>query len=479
MVFPVQNITVLDPGLGLTQVAATTPLLCGVSSAGTVGQLYSFSSLNLIRSTLGYGDLPDGIARVLREAGGPVLAMRGTGSVAATSSAVTKTGTGAPTPTIAGTATMRTQTRVQVVVGGALGTATFKYSHDYHVPTQVQPLFSQIRSIPAGGTYLFPNTGITMTFPAGTYVAGDTFDFTTEPAHLNAADLAVLATALAQVPSVDVRLWGITDAYTTATEGFAMASALGGQLQTLAAGYRYARGLVDVGSGGSSASCLTAKAAFIDRRILDAYGFELLDAVMPFEGFGTAKMSGVVHMFARLASSLISTDLARVASGALNGARYIYFDGFQDQTLDAAGIATLRTWPSLAGFYVANGNLAAPVGSDFQTIQYGRIMDAACSAAYSSMLPFIGEGLRTLAVSGVIDPRDAVSVNTAGQSGQDVALIQPKNARGTAGHVSAVRFAVDETNNLAVSSTLQTNIAIQPLGYAKVINQQLGFTLNP
>jgi hypothetical protein len=192
-----------------------------------------------------------------------------------------------------------------------------------------------------------------------------------------------------------------------------------------------------------------------------------------------AKASSAVHMFSRAASSLISTDLARVASGALSGCRYIYFDGFQDQTLDAAGIATLRTWPTLPGFYVANGNLAAPVGSDFQTLQYGRIMDAACTAAYQSMLPFIGEGLRTVAVTGAIDPRDAVSVNTAGQSGQDVALIQPKNARGTAGHVSSVSFAVDETNNLAASSTLQTNIAILPLGYAKVINQQLGFTLNP
>lgn len=479
MTLPSQSITVLDPGIGLTSVSGQTPLLVGVSSAGTVGQLYSFSSLNFIRSILGYGDLPDAVARVLREAGGPVLVMRGTGSVAATTSAVTKTGTGTPSPTVAGTATMRTQTRVQVMLGGALGVAQFRYAHDYHQPTQVDPTWSQTRAVPAGGSYLFPNTGITMTFPAGTYVLGDTFDFTTEPAHLNAADLAVLATALAAVPSVDPRLWGIADAYTTATEGFAMASALGGQLQTLAAGYRYARGVCDVGSGGSSASCLTAKAAFQDRRICDAYGFELLDAVLPFEGFSVAKQSAAVHMFTRAVGSLISTDLCRVASGSLNGSRYIYFDSSQDPTLDAAGIATLRTWPTIAGFYIANANLAAPVGSDFQTLQYGRIMDTMCATAYQSMLPFIGEGFRTVPVTGAIDPLDAASVNTAGQNAQDAALLQPQNARGTAGHVSAVVFAVDETNNLAATSTLLTTVAAEPLGYAKTISQQLGFTLNP
>lgn len=473
-----ETITVLDPGLGLTDVADSTPLKLGVSSLGTVGQLYSFSSLNFIRSTLGFGDLADDVAKTLREAGGPVLAMRGTGSVAATSSAVTKTGTGTPSPTIAGTAAMRTQTRVRVRTGGVLGAATFDYSHDYHQPTMVNPTFSQIRSIPSGGTYVFPSVGITMTFPAGTYIAGDTFDFTTEPAHLNASDLAVLFTALAAIPSIDPRLVHVTDAYTTAIEGFAMATALGGQLQTLASAYRYNRGFCDVGSTDSSATVLTAKAAFTDKRIVDAYGFELQDAAMPFEGWSVRKCSASSQMAARAAASLISTDLARVASGALGGSRFVYFDGFQDQTLDAAGIATLRTFPRIPGFYIARGALASPIGSDYQNLQFGRIIDEACSTVYAAMLPFINEGLRTLP-SGTLDPRDAASVNTAGQAALDATLMQPKNARGNPGHVSSVTFAVDLANNVVSTSTLQTKIAIVPLGYATTISQQLGFTLNP
>jgi len=473
-----QTITVLDPGLGLVTVGAGTPLKMGVSSLGTVGQLYSFSSLNSIRSTLGYGDLPDDVAKTLRDAGGPVLAMRGTGSVAATSTAVTKTGTGTPTPTIAGTATMRISALVTVVVGGALGVATFSYTLDNWQPTTVGVTSSQTRTIPAGGTYLFPNTGITMTFPAGTYVAGDTFAFTCEPAHLNATDLGNLFTGGGIPGSLDPRLVHITDAYTTATEGFAMASALGGQLQTLASGFRYARGFVDVGSGDASATVLTAKAAFTDRRICDAYGFELQTAALPFEGWGNRKIGAASQLAARASASLISTDLARYASGSLAGSRYIYFDSNSDATLDAAGIATLRSYPPQAGFYIGNGNLASPVGSDYIRFQYGRIMDQACATVYQAMLQFINEGLRTLKVSGAIDPRDAVSVETAGNNALAAALLQPKNARGNPGHVSAAVFSVDRTNNLALTGVLQTKIAIQPLGYATTISQQLGYTLN-
>jgi hypothetical protein len=476
MVLGSQTITVLDPGLGLTNVAATTPIKMGVSSLGTVGQLYSFSSLNFIRSTLGFGDLADDVAKTLREAGGPVLAMRGTGSVAAVLSAVTRTGTG-PLMSAAGVPTMRTQTRVRVKTGGTLGVATFDYSHDYHQPTMVSPTFSQSRVIPAGGTFVFTNVGVTVTFPAGTYVAGDTYDFTCEPAHLNASDLAVLFGQLATVPSVDPRLAHVTDAFSTATEGFAMASALGGQLQTFASGYRYARGFCDVGSGDTSANVLIAKAAFTDKRIVDAYGFELQDAALPFEGWSVRKVSSSSQMAARAASSLISTDLARYASGSLGGSRFIYFDGFQDQTLDAAGIATLRTWPRIPGFYVANGALASPIGSDYTRLQFGRVMDEACSAVYEAMLPFVNEGLRTLS-TGVIDPLDAASVNTAGQGALESKLMQPKNARGVRGHVSAVGFQVDLANNLNLTGNLQTKIGIRPLGYAYTISQQLGFTLN-
>lgn len=477
MTLPRETITVLDPGLGLVDVAAVTPIETGVSSAGTVGQLYSFSSLSTIRATLGYGDLPDSVAKKLNERGGPVLAMRGTGSTAATSSAVTKIGTGTPTPTIAGVATMRIKAQVRVRAGGALGTATFDFALDNWQPTLVQPTFGATRTIPGGGSFLFPNSGITMTFPAGTYVAGDTFNFTCEPAHLNASDVSALGALIAAIPSAAFKIWSVSDSFTTATEGYAVAVALGSALQTLAGNFRYSGGFVDVGSGDTSANVLIGDATFADVRISPCYGFELQAAALAFEGYGSRYTSCVNSIAARAARVAPSTDLARFAEGNLNGTQWIALDSSLDGTVDAAGISTLRTWPNANGFYIANGNIAAPIGSDFQLWQYRTLMDLGCQAVYTAMLPFLADDLRTLA-AGTLDPLEAGIINTAGLEALNEALMRPKNARGRPGLVSAVSFAADLTNNINLTSQLNTTIAIRPRGYSRFISQTIGYSLS-
>jgi hypothetical protein len=155
MVLPKQTITVLDPGLGLVEPAADSPVYIGTSSAGTVDTLYSFSALNTIRSTLGYGPLAEDVAKALRERGGPVLAVKAAGSVAATTTAVVQTG-GGPLVTLAGVATDRFTGRITVMKGGALGVAEFVHTLDNHDSAQVTPTSGTQRLIPAGGTFLMP-----------------------------------------------------------------------------------------------------------------------------------------------------------------------------------------------------------------------------------------------------------------------------------------------------------------------------------
>jgi hypothetical protein len=475
MALPKQTITILDPGLGLVEPAPNAPLYSGVSSAGTVDFLYSFSSPNDVRSTLGFGDLTENVAKALQERGGPVMAIRKAGSVAAANSAVTQTG-GGPAVTIAGTATMRTKARIEIMGGGALGVGTFRFSLDHHAPTEINPTWSATRTIPGGGTYLIPNTGITATFPAGTYVVGDTYDFTTEPARMNASDLADVNTVLVAFPTIKIPQWFVTDRYATGSEGFTIAAALAGHLTGLATSHRYGMGALDVGSVDTAANVLAAAASFSDKRVSTWYGDEFTLSVLPFEGYSVAQRPCVHSASARIARELISTDMARFASGSLGGVRKIAFDGFSNETLDNAGVSTLRTWPGNPGFYIANGRIKAPSGSDFRYVQYRRIMDRACTAVYEAMLPFIAEGFRTIA-GGVINPLDAADVMTAGQNALNVTLLQESNARGTPGHVSSALFNVDMLNNLASSGQLKTRIALQPLGYAREIVQEIGFAI--
>ncbi len=479
MTLPSETIRVLDPGLGLVNVAADTPLITGTCGGGTAlaNKLYSFSSLDTVRTLLGQGDLAEDVAKHLSERGGPVLAIKATGSVAGTLSAVTHVGAG-PVMTIAGTPNGRYSGLVTVVVGGVLGTAQFIFSLDNFQPSFVNPTNGAQRVVPSGGTYVFQGTGITATFPAGTYVVGDTYSFTSEPAHANASDLAAIAAVIALQPTANFVQWLVSGAFTTAAEAAAMATALGSQLQTLFTKFKFARGICDFGSADTSANVITARAAFSDRRVNPCYGYEVVSSGLALEGYANrlAPCSGSIA--ARAARVAASTDLARYAEGNLTGTQYIYFDSNADSSVDAAGVSTLRTWPGItAGFYIGNGYLAAHTGSDFVFWQYGRLIDIGCGSIFRAMLPYIGEDLRVIP-GGTLDPLEAGGINTAGSSAMRQDLMQPKNARGLPGLVSDIAFSVSLTNIIASDQTLFTTAGIMPRGYSRFISQTIGFSLN-
>jgi hypothetical protein len=155
----------------------------------------------------------------------------------------------------------------------------------------------------------------------------------------------------------------------------------------------------------------------------------------------------------------------------------ISFDGYNDETLDAVGIGTLRTWPGVSGFYIAKGRLKSPLGSDFTDLHFGRIMDVACRTVYEAQLPFIAEGFRTTE-TGAIDPLEKADIETVVNRALTDKLLRPKNARGRPGHVSAVRYTVDPAHNLNGTGQILTTVAIRPLGYANEIVTQIGYSLD-
>lgn len=484
MTVPSEQILVLDPGLGLVQADSNSPLITGVSSLGTPGQLLSFSSPADVRSTLGYGELAEDVGNMLRQKGGPVLAMFTTGTTIDTVSAVVHATGAGPLITAARTpaATGRYSIKVEIIAGGALGVGTFRYTLDNHSPLDVAPTFSQIRVIPSGGTFLIPNSGVTLTFAAGTYVGitgtQDTYTLTTEPAKATPTDLGVAGTALAALTTLKFPLWFHAQTNLTGVLGAAFFTALAGQATSLATQYRFIRAFCDLGSGDTTSLLITSANGVADKRTGGSYGYVLLASTMPFEGFSVRKCDVNSALAPRIAGNLISTDTARTASGNITGVLKIYHDAFQDPTVDAAQVTTMRTWPNQPGFWPTQGYLKSPPGSDFQKIQYGRIMDAACTAVYNAVFPFILEGFRTLA-DGTIDPLDAADIESAGRNALNDVLKRPNNARGRPGHISAFSFNVDRTINLNTSGQLKTKTAIRPLGYPSTIINELGFSLNP
>jgi hypothetical protein len=473
MALPKQTINILDPGLGLVASSTSMPLVIGGSSSGDLNKIYSFSSLNDVKATLGSGNLPQAVAKTLRESGGPVLAIRVDTSIAATIGTVLKTGSG-PDVTVTGTPALKCFAKIEITKNGALGVGQFRFTLDDFVPGTLDPTWSSVRTIPAGGSFTIPNSGMTATFAAGSYVKGTTYEFLTSPAGVNATDVAGAFEELAKFPTIKPKLISVVSAQETQSAGFGLAAAVGGHLADMAGSFKYARAFVDVGSEDSTNNILTGAASFFDKRISTCYGYEATSSVMPIEGMATVMMPSVFSILPRAARELVSTDLARYASGNLGGVRHIFFDSTTNETLDDAGITTLCTREG--GFYIGNGRLKAPPGSDFQFVQYGRIMDLACSTVRSAMMIAVAEGFRTVA-GGAIDPRDASDINLIVNRALSAALLEPSNARGTAGHVSAASFAIDLTNNIASTGVLKTKTAVRPMGYARDIVQEIGFTL--
>jgi hypothetical protein len=218
-------------------------------------------------------------------------------------------------------------------------------------------------------------------------------------------------------------------------------------------------------------------AAVTDNRIAVSYRTADTASSKAHPGWGTPKIPLCHNIGAKAHRELISTDLARVASGSLIGVVAIEHDEFLTEAMDQHRISTARTWLGRAGFYLTNARIKSAAGSDFRYWQHGSVMDLACRTTYLQQQTFIGMGLRTNA-DGTIDERDAVRLETTVREALNEQLLRPTNAEGTTGHVSALNYVIDRTNNVATTETLLSDVSIRPLGYAKFITTTIGYSLS-
>lgn len=480
MTFPKQTLTVLDPGIPLAAIGGIPPLMTGCAWGGslavnTVGQINDPSQ---VRQIIGYGSLAEDIALALQRAGGPInfIIHNVTGSPLSTQ-AMTHVGTGSVVTTLSGTPRDRYGVMVTIIAGGSLGTSTFQFSLDNWVTETAGAVpATQSNTYATAATFVIPNSGLTINFAAGTYVAGDTFYFATTPGEPGTTDLGAVNTAVTASTLLAVDLWQVSGVQATYTGAGAFAAAFEGYLAGLTQGYRYVRGITDIGSGDTEANVHTEAAAWTGVRVMPAYGYEIVASALPFEGFSNRKCSMVASIGARAQAELISSDLSRTAAGACSEVLFIYFDGFLNQQLDADQISTMRTWPNKAGFWIAGGKLKCSFGSDFTDWQFGRVMDEACLTTYNGQFPLQSAIFRATS-SGTVDPRDAAYAERGVQGQLDDELLAPTNSAGSSGHVSAVAYSISLTNNIVETMQLVTSVALVPLGYAKLISTTLAFQL--
>lgn len=483
MSIPGQDLTIRDPGLGLVSLSGNTFCFLGTSEKGTVNVVQAFNSPADVVDTLGNGRLTQALCHVLQVGGGPVYGCRLTGSVAGTNSSVTVTRTSTSTGTItfSGAPLDAYQATISIVATGTLGTGTFEYSLDNG------RTWSETMTIPSGGTYLIPSTNVTATFVAGAgatfFEAGDTHTFTTTAPHYGATDLAsglnAITTYLSTVTGFSFDAIFAMGRNATGSGAATLFGTLSTQMASFAQKYQFMRAAMDGGSGDTDANVKTAFGSLADRRIALVYGDAVISSGAPFAGYAAPLMPLLVSAAARAkgtadGETLISTDLARVATGPLTGVLAISHDEYVTETLDAAKISTSRTMPLANGYFLTNMRLKSPAGSDFLYWQHGRIMDVACRTVAAKQMQFLSAGY-AVNDDGTLQEYEAKRLESIVNDALMVELMDPKDVEGAPGHVSAFKYTVDRTNNVLSSQTLQSKVAIRPKGYVKDIVTELGY----
>jgi hypothetical protein len=442
----------------------------GVSQKGSTTAISAFSNPGDVIDTFGDGPLAEDLCYYLAIAGGPVYGLRLTGSNAAANTSVTPTRFASSTGTVAvaGSALDSYEARVEIMVSGALGTSQFRYSLDNGFT------YSQQYITPSGGTFVLPNTGLTLTF-VGTTDKGDVFTFTSTAATYSTTDLAT-GMDVVKADNTPIAAIVLSGVFATASAAATVAAAMSTHATALFQLYRPIRWMQDAGADTVSTT-KTGFAAFVSERSSIAYGRCVCTSAKPVVGRGSPKCSIVRPLAARAGASLFSTDLAWFSAGALQGVQAITHNEYLTELMDVEGFTTLRTHQGVPGFYATNVRLRSLPGSDYQYWQHGRVMDAATSTAYVSLLPFLSSSVRTIS-GGAIDPRDAGAWEAKVYDSLRTVLLDPDNAQGTQGHVSALDADIDRRNNVLTSGVVKVKVAIQPLGYAKFIVNELSFSAN-
>lgn len=469
MTIPGQTFQLLDPGLPASVPGLTASLVLGTSSAGDVDTVYAFTNPKDVVDTLGQGELAEALCSTLAVAGGPQYGVRLTGSIAGTVGTVDHTGTGTATVVVSGAPYDGYTLKVLITKAGALGTAEFSYTLDGIT-------YSDVMVTPSGGSFtgIAATTGLTLTL-SGTFVAGDVYAFDCTAPFYSPTDLASGIDAVLAL-GTEFAFMQLAGEAAATSSGKLLAAALDGHALSLFNQARFVRTMLGAGQS-DKATAITDYEAVSSRNVLATYGRCGMLSSKPMPGWAIVDRSIVNPVAARAANSLISTDLGRVASGALANVVSITHDEARTPMMDDKRFTTLRTVQGRAGFYVTNGRLLSPAGSDYRYWQHGRCMDAACRTAWIAQSMFIGASVRVVG-AGTLDPRDAARWEGPVRTSLAETLISPDSAEGTPGHVSAFAYNIDRTNNVLASDTVKTSVGIQPRGYTKFLYTTLSYTTN-
>ncbi len=495
------NITVLDDGASIVVPQNNIQVVIGCSSSGTANQITATTQPASIQSAFGYGQLPEAAALSCL-AGGVVLCIKTTQGAAGTANAVTagasNTSTSVVTVTLDGSIGAFDDYYIfmKIVTGGTRGTSgwTMQLSLD------AGRTFGPVILPGTATTYAIPNTGVTLAFAAGTFVAADTFKTATvAPSYaVGSVQTAINSFAgsqyaIAGVGSLHIVGSTISTAGTQNGISGANASTIETYLDTLATSFVFVRALISardtaqpIAYGGAgetdavwSAAIALDYSAVSAKRICANGGYYNMPSAFPNAACGTPRYRRPLAwaLAARQVQIPPQRHAGRVRDGALaniivdptNDPRdgFNYHDERTAPGLDAARFSSARTRFGKQGYFICNPNLMSPTGSDFTILPRGNVMDVACNIVHQAGEEEINEDVR-LNPSGTLYINDALAIqNEIGGALKDNMLATSE--------ISGYSVVVDQTANVGATSTVPINVTILGRGYILQENITIGF----
>ena len=450
-----------DFQLGSISASTNAHVKIGNSSLGAKETLITLSDPRTVPQLLGVGKLASQSAYALAVGGRPVYAMPLTTSSAGVINAITETRIASSTGTLSasGSPLAAYEVVVEITTSGSVSAndAAFRVSIDAG-KTFTTPLALVNAWVLAG-------TGITLEFN-GAFERFDKFSFST---------VAPIST-LADVTSAFTKALDSSTAFRfihlVGASSLAIAAALDTLLESATKRHRYTYALIEARAKRDDETLdeyenaiESEYATFTSTRVMIAVGESTYfdPATKSF-----VKASVAVAIAARMAAVGEAVDISQFDLGALPGITSLNLDGDLRPKLNGLNFTTLRTFVGYPGYYITNGLMRAPSGSDYVLQQNRNIMDLIAEESRRLNLPFLSQRLRVDATTGFIDEREAQRIELRVKNGLKLRFLDR-------GSISAIDVSVRRDNNILADKTLFEDIRPTPVSYGKTIRKTLGF----
>jgi hypothetical protein len=477
--------TIRSSGVALTRLGAVFPLVFGYTSGGSTNDVDVYADPNELKDDHGHGvGVELGLSAI--ETAGGVILCRPAHSSAGTAGSVTPTriGSSVGTVTVSGAPYLAYKVKIEITeTTSALGSGKFRYSLD------AGNSWSGEKTIPSGGTYAITGTGLTITFVLQTgtpdFEDGDIHAFDCTAPLYSTNDLSSAVTALLdRLGTRRFRRAFFGGRSASASAAATMAAAISTHMSTFASYGYFARAVMDCGGDTVSNTQANFIASFSSDRVAACYGECDLAMRDTVEGWGTGRVPFMYPAAERLMATQLSENGGRKASGALRGVSAIRAsDGSwgYDQEIDGDFTEFDRLivgthYRGEAGFYMANSFLKSSSASDFVYVDWGNTIDAIAEIVQGEQGKWLLQKRRVVPDgSGRLNPADASSLETQVRRALTQALLEPQNVDGFKGHVSALEYNIDRTNDFLTEREINSTFGAVPLPPIEGINTTGGF----